>query len=309
VAATALAILAFLSAGYTNRGDHPFAPVVHRAAAWLKGTAQHDDGLVLLSSHATWLWDHALATLALVELYGTTESKLYREPAVRALQALVRHRGAARGTWSSEDHAGDVEEALTLWAALPLLAAKFVHEDQARHGTPPGLPIYADEIAGVLTWIAKHTDPETRLLRLGARHEHPGLPGSSQRGLQALALWVRVSACRDPLSEDPLARGRTALRRLPDTWDPGAHVDPVFTWAATKALAACGGDAWKRWDADALPGLVETRGQEGEPCGTRGSWAPAGELGRATGRVGTTALLFLAQGAFYWCYPPAACEK
>jgi hypothetical protein len=60
-------VLAFLGAGYTNRGSHPHAKVVSKGVRFLKNF-QDPEGCFGPRNHTRWIYDHAAATFALVEV-------------------------------------------------------------------------------------------------------------------------------------------------------------------------------------------------------------------------------------------------
>lgn len=300
VGVTALATLAFLSGGFVPRGDHEFARVVRRAFVWLKA-AQGRSGLVCTRSHPTWLWDHAIATLAFVELYGMTESAFWRKPAVAALEALSGARAPGAGVWTYGPRADGLDESLTLWAVLPIFVARSIERDAFRRGRPRPLEVDEPALAATLAWLERGTDPATGLLSLGQPGATaPDLPGGSPREIGALGLLVRVMDCQDPQVEGALKQGATLLTTwLPEAGATRAAQEDVLWWAGTLVSFACGRPRWEPWD-DALEATVlREQIMGGDPCEERGSWAPQGEFGRLGGRVAATALMALCFSVYY----------
>lgn len=293
VGTTALGVLAFLGAGYTHRGDHEFSEVVRRALIWLR-SCQNADGELLVAKHRTWAWDHACATLALVEAYGMTESFLWREAAQRALAATLRMR-EPNGVWRYGLRSDLADFSLTLWAALPLVSARILVADAERRGKP--LPFVLDTAApaAVQLWIAQVSDPETGAVGGGlVANAGPALPGGSPRALTAFAtllrLWKRESAATD----EPLQRAvATVAAAAPVAGESPESVDMVQRWAGTSATFTNGREPWKTWvrglDAEVGP----RQHAEGDYCALRGSWDPVGAWAAEGGRVAMTACMCL----------------
>ena len=104
---TSLALLAFLGAGHTHlsQGDlvdtvrqkrHKIGTVVKKGLQWLT-QRQNPDGS--FTPDRPFLYNEALAAMALSEAYGLTQSRYFREPAQRALGFLERaQRPSPTGT-------------------------------------------------------------------------------------------------------------------------------------------------------------------------------------------------------------------
>ena len=97
-----LALCAFLGAGYTNRGKHPFAKVVSKGLRYLKNI-QDPEGCFGPRSTQQYIYNHATASLAMVEAYGMTgqpdlqglraaRAGLHRPDAQPVLRVALRHQ-------------------------------------------------------------------------------------------------------------------------------------------------------------------------------------------------------------------------
>jgi hypothetical protein len=112
---TGLVLLSLLGAGYNQLSkdeydDIAVGPCVKKALQWLIAE-QREDG-VFRSGYDT-PFDQALASLAVSEAYGMTASQSLKEPASRALDALVRLQGAD-GSWGGSES--------TTWAVQALVS-------------------------------------------------------------------------------------------------------------------------------------------------------------------------------------------
>jgi len=119
VSVTALAALAILEAGYTpmsrvssvdpiDKKTRRLGDTVRNAVKWLLERQDAEGGF---GSGPAALFEQAVATLALVEAYGVTNARLYREPTARAVGALLRRQALEEPSNA------------TFWAVLALEAA------------------------------------------------------------------------------------------------------------------------------------------------------------------------------------------
>jgi hypothetical protein len=111
---TALALLSLLGGGYSQLSkdqydDLDFGVVFRRGVLWLLKD-QKEDGTFRSVLDAG--LDHAMATLAIHETYGTTASQPLKDPAQKALDALLLQQ-RPDGSW-----AADGPTAWGLWAML-----------------------------------------------------------------------------------------------------------------------------------------------------------------------------------------------
>lgn len=239
VGVTGLVLHAFLSAGYTNRGKHPYARVVARGARYLKKAQQPSGRFAPPGSRWSSL-NHALATLAMTQLYAMTESPIFKGSAHAAQTCL----GEA---WRE-----DAEDALTTGiTVLAILSERLLMEDRARRGKPPlwRLPRRAALSAEVVD--ACH--------RLTASHA----PRDMAVGCAgALLLDDNVDA------RHVAARLREllVLMRNDRLADPAAG---YFGLLGAHRVGGATGTGWRALHGDALR-LAQ---REGEPCCGGGSWA------------------------------------
>jgi hypothetical protein len=126
-AATALAVMAFLSAGHVP-GEGPYQDQLDRAVRWVLQN-QKPDGLF---SEATGqeMYIVAICTLMLAEVSGMTDATLARriKPALEKgvaviLRAQCRQPGSSRGGWRYAVASSDADLSVTGWQFLALRAA------------------------------------------------------------------------------------------------------------------------------------------------------------------------------------------
>src|SRR5262249_26097658 len=85
-AVTALAVMAFLSAGHVP-GEGPYADTVERGIRWVLGK-QHANGLIA-SAGGHEMYHHGICTLMLAEVAGMTQGQLARDVKTRLEKAVA----------------------------------------------------------------------------------------------------------------------------------------------------------------------------------------------------------------------------
>lgn len=296
VGVTSLAVLAFLGAGHHHRQPGAWAGQVRQALRWLVDQQAPDgdfgDERLLQSTY-----DHAIATLAIVEAYAMSRDSLLREPATRALARLSTLR-APGGGWryraghpEQAAHAQDLS--VTGWALLALAAAETA-----------GLPVDERAWADGLLLVEELTDPDTGRAGYVERGAGPArLPGTAghwpaddSESMTAVAVLSRLfggTRVTEPAAAERLERGAARLAALPPAWDealPGRR-DYYYWYYGAYALHERGGRAWPAWEKSLIAAVTTGQHAQGE---LRGSWDPQLDpWGSQGGRVYATALLAL----------------
>jgi len=295
VSVTALTLSAFLSAGYTNRGKHPFAKVVSRAARYLKNR-QDPEGCFGPRTGREYVVAHAQAALAMVEVYGMTGSPIFKGSARRALDFIALARNPY-GAWGYGLKLGTNDLRVSAWMTSVLHSAEQINRDALRRGRAAPFDLDAAAFEGVRRWLGTVTDPKTgipRAVALGARTAaDPGTGDDAPTAVTCAALgsWLRILLGADARKDAVIGRaaprlaiGVTAFRAL----------DPEAAYFGTLAAFQVGRKPWAAWK-EALEDSMDSQDLEGGGaryscyCRNRGSFAPFGESGEALGRVGVTA--------------------
>jgi hypothetical protein len=126
-AVTALAVMAFLSAGHVP-DEGPYGAIVTKGIRYIL-SKQKSDGMFDCASGAT-MYQHGISTLMLAEVAGMTDAKLGKEcrvalqKAVKVLLTAQAKSGAAKGGWRYQPDGNDADMSVTGWQLLALRAAK-----------------------------------------------------------------------------------------------------------------------------------------------------------------------------------------
>jgi prenyltransferase beta subunit len=120
-AITAYAMLAFMSQGHLpNQGQ--YGPEVAKAARFIVSTRREKDGY-LVGARGGNMYCHAMATLALAELYGQTNDETLKATVKQATELIISSQ-AANGGWRYEPQPTGSDISVTIMQVMALRAAK-----------------------------------------------------------------------------------------------------------------------------------------------------------------------------------------
>ncbi|MBU0640508.1 MAG: hypothetical protein KKB50_16720 [Planctomycetes bacterium] len=302
---TALSLLAFLGAGYTDR-EGPHQGVVGGGVRALLDRQRPDGGFCATESMAG--YNNTLATLALAEHYALTRNQELVEPLTRAVNQLVQTQQQLGGwDYVPRSDSGRNDTSITAWAmqALQAAAAAGIEVPGAtfvkaavhftRAAEPDGRVWYADFGTGY------GVDPQT--LRPMYRYG-PAMTAAGMTCEQLLG-WRTDSPLR--LKQQALLFSQLPSAALLQGRDRLQLHSYYYWYYGTVAMFQCGGEAWQRWNAhlrDAiLPLQNRDKRADGQKSHAYGSWQPFGpnwgRWGRMGGRVYTTALCVLTLEIYY----------
>src|SRR5262249_18970787 len=162
-AVTALAVMAFLSAGHVP-GEGRYGSAVERGIRWVLRT-QHPNGLFATDGQHE-MYHHGICTLMLAEAAGMTDGDLAGEGRRRLERAVAlilraqRTSGVDRGGWRYRVVGNDSDMSVTGWQIMALRAAKNLGCD-----VPP------EAIERAIEYVHRCRDAAT-----GGFRYHPGGP-------------------------------------------------------------------------------------------------------------------------------------
>jgi hypothetical protein len=296
VGMTGLALLAFLGDGNTTR-EGPYKENVARGIKWLK-EHQEDTGLFGGRIGHAFMYNHAIASLAMCEAYYFSQSPLIKGSAQRSVEVIMQARNPY-GAWRYSDRPdGDNDTSVTGWMVFALKSA-----EEAK------LKVDKESFVGALNWIEEMTDPSTarvgydsagsassRVARVNENfNQHRG------EAMTAVGLLCRVFLGQDPRSTPILARHADLLASKLPVWsaDPSkeAGTDFYYWYYGSYAMYQMGGGHWAKWVKAMEAAVVKSQRKDGDE---KGSWdAKVDPWGHAGGRVYSTALGVLCLEVYY----------
>jgi hypothetical protein len=261
-AATGMALLAYLGAGYTHEDDK-YRDVVRRGVEWLVKHQQADGNLSYQGSEPTHYYSQGIATMALCEAYGMTQDRELREPAQKAVDFILKSQDPDRGGWRYRPRDGS-DTSVTGWQLMALKSAQMA-----------GLEVSEEALRKIGHWLdfAQVPDRGTYVYNpLNTDNENPqGRAPNPTMTAQAMIMRMYLSQDRDRAS---LTKGADyLLGHLPDVGTREIPQRDCYYWYyATQAMYHMQGDYWKTWQARITPLLRAGQIERGP---LKGSWSPA----------------------------------
>jgi hypothetical protein len=298
VGATALALCTFLGDGRSDGGNHEYAETVRRGLRWLVAR-QDGDGCFPARETQHYVYEHALATLAMVEAYGLTGSLDWMRSAQKGLDFIAQARNPFFA-WRYGIKPGDNDTSVSAWMVSALCAARRVNERSIRSNEVPVFDFDEGAFEGFRAWLDKMTDPESGRVGYMSRGSGPArpverfqkFPPEKSESMTAVGVYLRVVALgEDPKKGDLVRKGADRMIRLLPTWnDQDGSIDMYYWFYGTLAMYQMGGTDWDRWNSALQTSVLANQRMDTDPCQYKGSWDPADLWGVEGGRIYSTAL-------------------
>ncbi|MBK9388410.1 MAG: terpene cyclase/mutase family protein [Planctomycetes bacterium] len=297
VGLTGLALLAFLGDGHHPNRKTPYQRVVRNGVNWLvenMGEGE-DDGLIGGRSGHAFMYDHAIAALALCEAYLLSQQENLRGPAQRAVNFVLRARNPYKAWRYEAPPNGENDSSVTGWMVFVLKTAQ-----------DAGLDIDKAAYEGATSLFDELTDSATGRCGYINRGEPPARPtgkaekwpAANSESLTAVALLCRIFMGETPKTNPLLdAHAELMLSKLP-AWkgEDVTTVDMYYWYYGAFAMFQMGGKYWEKWNGAMKPALVATQRKDGH---FKGSWDPVDPWGEDGGRIYSTAICVLCLEVYY----------
>ena len=278
-AATSLAVMSFLAAGYTP-GDPLYGETINRGVDWVLDHQEDNGFLVHRRSHGP-MYSHGISTLMLSEVIGMLDANR-SDRCRQALQRAVRLILSAQDVTKSDRHAGgwrysptseDSDLSVTAWQVLALRAAK-----------SSGCDIDAGHIARAVDYVRRCQSPGE-----GFGYQPGGGPTSTRTGTGILALEI----CGEHHSKEALAAADYLL-------DHPLNSDDYYffygVYYCSVGMFKIGGKHWDEGKEHIFGILLNTQNDDG-------SWTAIKGTERNQGQVYATSLAVLALAIEYRYLP------
>jgi Squalene-hopene cyclase C-terminal domain len=277
---TALAVLAFLGAGYTHE-EGQYADTVDRALRWLIAQQKPDGNLGADAGHFAMNYCHGIATYAIAEAYGMqndpTSNTMLREPLLRGVRYILQNQNPDGGWRYLKGQKSDIS--MTGWQLMALKSA---------------------EIAGVN--IPKSAKAEVvAFLKARSLGTYGGLAGYREDLPPSASMTAEAMFCKQMLGmrRDNAASREAAeylLARLPVR----TSFNEYYWYYGTLAMYQFGGEGWSSWNGAIRDLLISEQRTDGDYAG---SWDPIGPWAQYGGRIYSTALSTLCLEVYYRFLP------
>ncbi|MEM8711985.1 MAG: hypothetical protein AAGG01_13630 [Planctomycetota bacterium] len=293
VGLTALALLAFLGDGQSMT-QGTYQDTVRRGTRFLVSQQDRDTGFIGQAVGQSYVYDHAIATLALAELVRMDQSILLRSRAQAAVNALSRQR-QPYGVWGYHPPpSGNSDTSVTGWALFAFKAAQDC-----------GLRIDEEALVATRLWLDEMTDEGTGRVGYFERGSRSSrVPGTNdsfapERGeaLTAVGLLCRFFLGDTPQNNTTMRAHADLIAKRPPRWNPEAGDCDMYYWYyGSYAMFQMGGTYWSQWNRAMESAVLESQRRDGA---SRGSWDPVGPWGAQGGRVYATATMVLCLEVYY----------
>ncbi len=286
-AATGLALLSFLGAGY-DHFDGRHRDAVRRGLEWLVAVQKADGDLYLpadpVSDSCARMYSHGIAATALCEAVGMTGDPLLRPAAEKALEFIVAAQQPGRGGWRYQPRI-DSDLSVSGWMLVAL-----------RAGALAGLPVPEDSFAAVKTFLEESASPGNA----GHYLYNARSPGQRPSDLSSACMTALGSLMRlhtgTPRTDQPLRIAAAELAAIkPSYGSRDVRARDAYLWYySSQVLVQTGGPEWEAWYRQLCSLLEAKQLTEGTDAG---SWDPLGPIpdrwGSFGGRLYVTALHLL----------------
>ncbi len=283
-AATGLALLPLLGAGYSHTIKSKYQDSVRRGIDWLVEHQQPDGNLFIGPPGMAYMYSHGIGTMALCEAYGLSQDPRLKKPAQLALKFITDAQNPNTGGWRySPGQEGDTS--VFGWQMFAL-----------RSGHMARLPISKHILKGC-----------SRYLDMAAVDQHRiGYAYQPGRGGLSVVMTAEALLSRQllgwPRNYPPLVKGAAAIAADLETNDDRN----IYYWYyATQLLHNMKNADWEKWNLKVREGLIGMQVKE-EGC-AQGSWDPVFPVmdrwGRTAGRLYVTSLSILTLEVYYRYLP------
>ncbi|PQO28304.1 hypothetical protein [Blastopirellula marina] len=271
-AATGLALLAFLGAGYDHLSDKYQQEVSDGIQFLLKHQKANGDLYIEMdtkSNASCRLYSHAIAALALSEAYGMTQDESLRLPAQRSLDFIELAQDPNLGGWRYTPRDG-TDTSVTGWMTLALKSGQLAGlqvDPKTFEGIRRWLRSAEARLGGRAVYVYNPNAPDTDAQRKGR------LPSQTMTAVGAL-IQLYLGNRRD--SQTLQDSAAYLKENLPQLGTPQHPLRDTYYWYyATQVMFHMRGEYWEAWDSKLHVMLEETQVQEGPAAG---SWDPYGEI-------------------------------
>jgi hypothetical protein len=282
-AATGLALLPLLGAGYIHNVKCRHQAAVRRGLEWLAMHQQPNGDMFTGGTGIAYMYSHAIATMALCEAYGLSRDAKLREHAQLALAFIIEAQNPETGGWRySPGQRGDTS--VFGWQIFAL-----------RSGHLAGLPIPRATLRGCSAYLdLAAADPKKITYSYMANQ-----PASAVMTAEALVARQLLGWRRDHPS---LVKG---AGRVAADLESSQERNIYYWYYATQLLHNLKNKDWERWNPHVREALIKTQVHD-DSC-ANGSWDPSNpspdHWGEAAGRLFETSLSILTLEVYYRYLP------
>lgn len=312
-ATTALAILAYLGAGYSHVDDHlrpqdQGGPVTHqytstvkKALAWLCREQNEKTGEIDPEGDRN-MYVHGIASLAVIEAYSMTKDQGLKPHAQRAIMHIVDSQQDSGGWNYTPDNMSRSDTSITSWMVMCLRSARAAGLavpkrtwDRSRFFMSKVTDYATGNVGYCIQGQGRVTRGCNCMIAIGmATRAYLSMPDDQQISEKFVAEILKSAPRYDEVPGACPNWGGLQNRK------GGTHWSLYYTYYATLALFHHGGKAWDEWNTKMRACTLPVQRKEGH---AKGSWDPVVWDGAWGGRVYTTAFNIMNLEVYYRYLP------
>jgi hypothetical protein len=263
-AATGLALLAFLGAGYTHHGDK-HRDVVQSALRWLVDHQKPDGDLFSGGSDYVWFYSHGIASIALCEALGMARDPALRAPARRAIRFIETAQHPQWGGWRYQPQT-ESDTSVSGWQLMAMKSAQMA-----------GLDVSTQAVARVNDWLNLAQAPGTAGGLYVYNPQAANTPEQAtgripNRAMTAEGVLMRMYLGWNRQHPGVVEGARFIVEHPPEFGTEARPLRDAYYWYyATQVMFHMQSDYWPRWRDRLFPLLEQSQLHDGPYAG---SWDP-----------------------------------
>lgn len=301
--ATGLALLAFLGAGYTHASKETyegicFGDVVKHGLAHLLHN-QDMDGCFGPRDGDHYMYNHAIAALAMSEAHGLTGMHKFKEPAQKGIDFLIDAQTPGKG-WGGVRRAAADDTSILGWAVMALKSADVSGLSFDKTAAYDGARAWLDSVTAKSESGGKTVYKTRYRLADDADVFVPGVNEGFKNHPTATGIMALSRIFMDKKRTAEVTGGADLLAQDLPRWD-GKSIDFFYWYVGTMALYQCDGPdgaKWREWNKAMVDALVENQNAAAAEDKI-GSWEPVDRWSCGGGRVYATAINALTLEVYY----------
>lgn len=268
-AATGLALLAFLGAGYTHKAGKYQREVNSGVYYLLQIMEEANDTGSFLHQSESGMYNHGIAAFALCEAYQLSGDADLKRPAQLAINFIASAQGYTGGWGYLPKQPGD----LTI-SGWQMMALKSAHA--------AGLDVSPAVIVRIDNFLNSKQTPNEIYYGYGKPDREPTC--------SSIGMMLRMFRGRPPSDTRVLELAQFLVKKGP------SNTDCYFNYYATLFLFHVGDQPWRTWNPKVRDYLIRTQSQTDHEAG---SWYFDNAYSEVGGRLYTTAMCAMTLEVYY----------
>lgn len=238
-AINALALLAFMGRGHTP-GRGPYRELIDKGRRFILATAQPTGLLASPNPSHGPMYEHGLATLAMIEIFGMDPDPEQEQKVRKAVELIVKTQ-APSGGWRYQPQPSDADISVTVMQIVALRAASNAE-----------IPVPTETIKKAIEYVQK-----CNVASGGFGYQPGGGPGAARSAAGILSLQLSGNF------DDPaIGKAIEYLAKQPVQWQSSEYFYYLHYYAI-QGFFQFGGDAWNAWHPRIRELLLERQNGDG----------------------------------------------